>query len=153
MELTKTHGHVYFIINEAEYEETKKYLNKFLTVTYHMAGQVVRTYDLKPHEITGNHENIQVDTNAFSTKTNQSSDVLFEDFLLNNDWIQMAITARASDLEIKEILQSLSMDFIQSIENANDPIMESEYLAVITGHNNLFQKVFDKIRQLRDQEK
>lgn len=151
MELTKTHGHVYFVINDKEYDETKKHLDKFLTVTYHMAGDVVKCYDLRPHEITGNHKDIQLNTPAFNPKTEVSTDVLFEDFILNNDWTQMAIENKATDMEIRDILISLSNDFSNSILAANDPVMEAEFMTIVTGNNDQFQKAFDKIRKLRDQ--
>lgn len=149
MELSKSHGHVYFVINDSEYKESKSHLDKFLTVTYHMSGNVVKYYDLKPHEITGNHKDIQLETPAFKPKTEQSTDIRFENFILNNEWTRMAIEQKATDVEIREILESLSNDFSKMVDG--DPVMEAEFMAIILGNDEQFQKVFDKIRQLRDQ--
>lgn len=149
MELSKSHGHVYFVINDSEYTETKTHLDKFLTVTYHMHGNVVKCYDLRPHEITGNHTDIQLETPAFKPKTEQTTDILFEEFLLNNEWTRMAIEQKATDVEIREILKSLSNDFSKTVDG--NPVMEAEFMAIILGNDDQFQKVFDKIRHLRDQ--
>lgn len=146
--LTKKYGQVIFVVNDdAKYIENRNHIERFLFITYNT--NTVSSYDLQSYLTTGNHKLVQLQSNPIHIQTTINPTVMsFEDYIMNDPWVKMAIENKADDNEVAEIVANVFQDFQA---NRTDSISQTEYMSVCLGYQDRLQTMFEKIRKKRDE--